>query len=78
MIQILFFGKLVEITMSLEIKINFSGNLNELLMKLYQMYPSLDGQVFSIAVNTKIIEKSSSFQINIGDTIALLPPFAGG
>jgi molybdopterin synthase sulfur carrier subunit len=51
-------------------------NTTELLEKLYKKYKYLKDISFVIAVNKSII--ANEVKLNPNDTIALLPPFAGG
>lgn len=48
----------------------------DLLEKLYQKHGGLRDTSFAIAVNKEII--ANEVKLNANDTIALLPPFAGG
>lgn len=49
---------------------------NDLIQKLFTKYTELQNVAFSIAVNKLIT--TTEININNNDTIALLPPFAGG
>lgn len=40
------------------------------------LYPQLQGYVFQIALNQKVVDPSCS--ITEGDELAIMPPFAGG
>ena len=48
----------------------------EIIDYLVKKYPFLNNKTYRIAVNKKLI--TGKEQLNEGDTIALLPPFAGG
>lgn len=50
--------------------------IKDLLENLTQKYPDLNGNSFVIAVNKTIA--SDNLVLKNNDTIAILPPFAGG
>jgi len=73
---ILFFGALAEASGTLKIEIKNIHDTETLQIQLIQQYPVLKNKTFRIAVNKILINGKQ--QLNEGDTIALLPPFAGG
>lgn len=78
MIEIKYFGAIAEMTNCPSEKIPL-GNLSlvQLLNDLDKKY-QLDTLSFSIAINQKIVPKTTIYELNSNDVIALLPPFAGG
>lgn len=73
---ILFFGMLAEATGTEKAEVDNITNTNTLLDYLTKKYPLLNNKTYRIAVNKKLITDNE--QLNDRDTIALLPPFAGG
>lgn len=73
---VLFFGLLAEVTGTERIELQNVKDTNALIEILTQQYPSLLNKKYRIAVNKKLISINQS--LSTGDTIALLPPFAGG
>lgn len=70
------FGRLAEIIPVTEIGMNGIANAGQLKAKLLEDYPEIASIPFSLAVNNKL--STDDFPLSKGDTIALLPPFAGG
>ncbi|OXE97596.1 molybdopterin synthase subunit MoaD [Flavobacterium araucananum] len=78
MIEIKYFGAVAEKTKCSFEKISFSGiSLQELLQDLEKKY-QFESLSFSVAVNQKIVPKTTGYTLQTSDTVALLPPFAGG
>lgn len=78
-ILIKYFGLIMDLTTKKEevFELDFNEISAEELKKiLIQKYPQLEKIVYKIAVNEVIISENTKIQHN--DTIALLPPFAGG
>lgn len=75
-LKIIFFGNLTEITKTNQIEIDYITSLSKLKNYLFNNYPKLTENNFRISVNCKII--NNDINLNCGDEIALLPPFAGG
>ena len=75
-IKILFFGSLVEKTGVKEMMLDHQGDLGSLKEKLYDDYPAIKELTFKLAINTELINFNK--ELNDGDVVALLPPFAGG
>ena len=73
---ILFFGALAEIAGKGKVEFQYSEDTEKLKEQLILKYPLLKNKSYSIAVNKILITKKQ--KLNQGDTIALLPPFAGG
>jgi len=74
--KVLFFGILEDISGCREKDFSNFASSDELMKHLKAEYPDLENKTFQIAINQKIINTNT--KLNNGDTIALLPPFAGG
>lgn len=70
------FGLLTDVIGHDLIDFDFVDNTDKLRLKLIEAYPRLKQLSFSIAVNKKLISQITALEI--GDEIALLPPFSGG
>lgn len=75
-VNVLLFGSLIEKTGKTEISVKNIETSNKLIEELSERYPFLMKTTFAVAVNQTIIK--GNIQLNDGDEIALLPPFAGG
>lgn len=75
-IQIKIFGQLAEIVESNELQLQHINDTDSLREKLISDFPKLKNYPFVIAMNKKIVIQNQ--KINIGNELALLPPFAGG
>lgn len=75
-ITILFFGGLADISGAGQIEFQYSEDTEKLNEQLIIKYPLLKNKNYRIAVNKILINKTQL--LNEGDTIAFLPPFAGG
>lgn len=75
-IQVKFFGMLADAAGTTGLVLEDSRNTDALKEKLFTDFPSLKNMPFVIAVNKKIVRENK--QLSAGDTVALLPPFAGG
>lgn len=74
-IEVLFFGKLVEIA-GASLAIDDVKTTDELLEKLRLQYPLLVSEKYIVAVDKKTITGNTI--LSDGCTVALLPPFSGG
>ena len=74
--EVLYFGRLAEITGFQREALEELQNTDELLLKLKERFPGLTGMKFSIAVNNEII--NGNVQLNKNSIIACMPPFSGG
>lgn len=74
-VQVLFFGKLVDIAGS-SLVINNVASTDELLDQLRLQFPTLAAEKYIVAVDKKTITENTSLTDNC--TVALLPPFSGG
>jgi molybdopterin synthase sulfur carrier subunit len=75
-IKILFFGPLAELSGKTSIMLENIPDTDALLHQLMKQYPAISGRPYLVAVEKDIIE--SNTPLKHGDTVALLPPFAGG
>jgi len=76
-ISITFFGQLQDVVNAQNVVFKtYTYVLEDLLRELFQEFPALEGQVFALAINDVLVDKSTHFAAN--DHIALMPPFAGG
>lgn len=74
--EVVFYGRLAEITGSTNLRPEDITDTDQLKEKLIGLYPAMADIPFAIAVNNQIVQGNSS--IRISDTVALLPPFSGG
>ncbi|WP_281232618.1 MoaD/ThiS family protein [Flavobacterium gelatinilyticum] len=79
MIEVKYFGAVAEKTKCEFEKLSFSEELSlqKLLQDLNEKY-EFESLTFRVAVNQKIVSKTSEFTLQTSDIVALLPPFAGG
>ncbi|MEN2487295.1 MoaD/ThiS family protein [Flavobacterium sp. B11] len=79
MIEVKYFGAVAEKTKCEFEKLSFSEELSlqKLLQDLNEKY-EFKSLTFSVAVNQKIVSKTSDYTLQTSDIVALLPPFAGG
>ena len=74
-VEVLFFGKLVEIA-GPSLTIDDVKTTDQLLEKLRLQYPLLAAEKYVVAVDKKTITENTS--LTKSSTVALLPPFSGG
>jgi sulfur-carrier protein len=74
-VEVLFFGKLIEIAGS-SVILNEVQTTDELLQQLGLQFPALAAENYIVAVDKKTITENTI--LNDGCTVALLPPFSGG
>ena len=79
MIEIKYFGAVAEKTKCEFEKLSFSEELSlqKLLQDLNEKY-EFESLNFSVAINQKIVLKTTNYTLQTADIVALLPPFAGG
>lgn len=75
-IEFLIFGQLNEIVIKDKVDLTKITNTELLQKELQRLFPEVHTVNYAIAVNKKIANTNT--QIHAGDTIALLPAFAGG
>ena len=74
-VEVLFFGKLVEIA-GASLVLEQVTTTDELLQQLRLQYPLLAAEKYIVAVDKKTITGNTTLSDNC--TVALLPPFSGG
>ena len=75
-VNVLFFGALVEVTKLSSMVVNDVAKSEEAIELLHKKFPLLCHYKFSMALNQNFLTDSEN--LNDGDELALLPPFAGG
>jgi molybdopterin synthase sulfur carrier subunit len=75
-INILFFGRLADITGTSSKSIENVADTDELNKKLITLYPGLAELNYLTAVDKEVISGNKKLGNNM--TVALLPPFSGG
>lgn len=74
--KIKIFGKLTDIFKSDEYIVQQIYSVEELKNKIEKDYPELKSLTYLIVINNNISKDGDI--INLGDKIALLPPYSGG
>ncbi len=75
-IKVIFFGVLTEVT-GYNVKLyNNVNSVGDLRLRIEDDFPEIAHYSFRISVNQQIINGDA--QLNDGDEVAYLPPFAGG
>ena len=75
-ISVLFFGELAEVARANKIAVQNIEDTISLTEWMIEKYPALKNRTYRMAVNKEVI--SGNRNLNNGDEIALLPPYAGG
>ncbi|MBK5270094.1 MAG: MoaD/ThiS family protein [Bacteroidia bacterium] len=75
-VNVIIFGQLKDIIHSKSLVVEEIGSTDKLIQHLNGVYPELINSKYLIAVQKEII--SSDTVLNNNDTVALLPPYAGG
>ena len=75
-LQILLFGQLAQLAGTDRVMISGVKDTQSLRKDINALYPALQHIEYAIAVEKKIVNENTA--IDIGNTIALLPPFSGG
>jgi molybdopterin converting factor subunit 1 len=75
-IRVLFFGRLKDIVGTNEIVASDIKDIEDLKRYLFEKFPKLKGEIFSLALNYEIIHTNENLKDN--DEVALIPPVAGG
>ena len=75
-VQVIVFGQLTDIVGHQPVTVADVADTNQLIQQLNERYPALLNAPYIIAVDKQIVSANT---ILTGDnTVALLPPFAGG
>jgi sulfur-carrier protein len=75
-VQVIVFGQLTDILGHQPVTMEDAPDTNTLIQRLNQRYPALVKAPYIIAVDKKIV--TGNTELISGNTVALLPPFAGG
>ncbi len=75
-VNILFFGRLADITGTSSTSIENVADTNELQKELITLYPGLAQLNYLTAVEKEVIKGNKALRNDM--TVALLPPFSGG
>lgn len=75
-IKVLFFGILAEVTQTTFRHYRNVGSINDLKIRIEDEFPEIVHYRYRISVNNEI--KSDDPDLQDGDEVAFLPPFAGG
>ena len=75
-VKVLFFGVLTEVTGTAIKHYRDVKSIDSLKLRLNDDYPEIIHFDFRIALNNEMI--NSDHELNEGDEVALMPPFAGG
>jgi len=75
-VKVLFFGVLAEVTGTILKNYSEVKTVGDLKLRIYDDFPEVIHYNFRISLNNEIINNDSN--LNNGDEIALMPPFAGG
>jgi len=75
-VQVIVFGQLTDILGHQPITMDNAPDTSTLIKELNQRYPALVNASYIIAVDKTIVSGNTTLKGN--NTVALLPPFAGG
>ncbi len=75
-IKVILFGALIDATGTNKTEVKDVSDMEELKSKLLVAFPELSNYKFVAAVHNQVVK--GNIKLNDGDTVALLPPFAGG
>jgi sulfur-carrier protein len=75
-INVIAFGRLIDIVGKGQLTIHDATDTNQVLAQLQEKFPALAEAPFIIAVDKQIVHDNTALTGN--NTVALLPPFAGG
>ena len=75
-VQVIVFGQLTDILGTSPVNVEGVADTSELVAQLNQRYPALANAPYIIAVDKQIVNGNTTLAGN--NTVALLPPFAGG
>ena len=75
-VNVIFFGVLSDVVGKNMLTIQDTGNMTDLKSKLITNYPNLKDYTYRMAVNQQMVE--DNYLLFDNDSVAVLPPFAGG
>ena len=75
-ITVLFFGELAEVAGANKMAMQNMSDTQSLTEWVVEKYPALKNRTYRVAVNKEVISEKRN--LNNGDEVALLPPYAGG
>jgi len=75
-VQVIVFGQLTDILGHQPVTMDDAPDTTTLIEQLNKRYPALVNKPYIIAVDKKIV--TGNTPLTSGNTVALLPPFAGG
>ena len=75
-IIVLFFGELAEVAGANKMAVRDIEDTQSLTEWMVEKHPALKNRTFRVAVNKEVISEKRN--LNNGDEVALLPPYAGG
>lgn len=75
-IIVLFFGELAEVAGANKMAVQNTSDTQSLTEWMEEKYPALKNRTYRVAVNKEVISEKRN--LNHGDEVALLPPYAGG
>lgn len=76
MIEVMFFGQLIEGTGVASIMVEEVANTDVLIQMMKVRYPFLESSKYMLAVNNTMVTENTI--ITPGSKVALMPPFSGG
>jgi molybdopterin converting factor small subunit len=76
MIEVMFFGQLIEGTGVASIMVEEVANTEVLIQMMKMRYPFLESSKYMLAVNNTMVTENTF--ITPGSKVALMPPFSGG
>ena len=75
-ITVLFFGELAKVARANKMAVQNMSDTQSLTEWILEKYPALKNRTYRVAVNKEVISEKRN--LNNGDEVALLPPYAGG
>lgn len=75
-INVVFFGVLAELANASELMFENINHTDELTEQLILRFPEFKKHTLLIALNNTIVKQNT--ELKNGDTVSIMPPFAGG
>jgi molybdopterin synthase sulfur carrier subunit len=75
-VNVIVFGQLTDIVGKAPLTVEDVSDTSQLVQRLQERYPALVNAPYIIAVDKQIVNSNTALTGN--NTVALLPPFAGG